>query len=337
MKKMLLKTVLAGVLVFLFTVGVNAQSTPWACFFAGTCIYNGQPAPVGTIIKAYDPDGVNCGNWIVHTSGLFGAMAVVGDDTTDPDDPTDEGAVSGDIITFYINGLKADCVGDCTWTDKTTKEIELSVSEDSVTIALQIVMAPGSRQVLPGELISVKVGVRNLGNGTDMYKVSAYTDSGLTYPQDTASHADPDDTTFVYFNVKVPIWNSDTVHYVYYKVFSAIDTTVYEEGNFRLYRTITDVDDNPIVGLPGSFELYQNYPNPFNPTTTISFNLTSRSTVKMEIYDITGRLVEERELGSLPAGSHDVEFNASSFASGVYFYRLATETTSQTRKMVLIK
>jgi hypothetical protein len=337
-KNMLLKAVLLGGLILLFTIGAQAQSTPWACFFAGTASYNGIPAPVGTVIDAYDPDGIHCGSWIVNAAGFFGAMAVVGDDTTDPNDPTDEGAVDGDTITFYINGLKADCVGDCTWTDKATKEIELSVVEDSVIIDFQIVVSPGPRAVRPGETITVKVGVQNLGNALDLYGITAYTDKGwTTIPQDSASHAEPGDTTFVYFKVEINIWPgeppTDVIHYT---VFSYNDPSVTASGTVNLTVSVTDVDD-PLVILPGSFELFQNYPNPFNPTTIIGFNLASLSHVNLQIYDITGRLVGEKDLGMLSSGNHEIEYNAAGLASGVYLYRLATETSSQTRKMILVK
>lgn len=338
MKNTLLKAVLLGGLILLFTIGAQAQSSPWACFFTGTASYNGIPAPVGTVIDAYDPDGIHCGSWIVHTAGLFGAITVVGDDTYDPDDPTDEGAVDSDTITFYINGLLADCTGDCTWTNYETKEITLSVVEDSVDIALQIVESPGPRAVRPEETIMVKVGVENLGNALDLFGITAYTDKGwTTIPQDSVTHAEPGDTVYVYFQVEIPSWPGEPpTEVLHFTVFSHNDPSVTASGTANLTVSVTDVDD-PLVNLPGSFELYQNYPNPFNPATTIAFNLASLSNVNLQIYDITGRVVEERNLGSLSAGNHEVDFNADGLASGVYLYRLATETTSQTKKMILVK
>ena len=89
--------------------------------------------------------------------------------------------------------------------------------------------------------------------------------------------------------------------------------------------------------LPGGFTLYQNYPNPFNPTTTIAFSLPTRSRVELQVIDVLGRSVETRELGQLPAGDHQYEYDASNLASGVYFYRVITDTGNQTRKMVLVK
>jgi len=336
---MILKTVLVGGLILLFSLSAQAQ-TPSGCFYYGDSIYyNGIPAPVGSVIDAYDPDGIHCGTWTVATAGEFGAMTVVGDDTSDPEDPTDEGAIDGDIITFYINGLLADCIGDCTWTDKATKEVRLSVETDSVVIDFQIVESPGPRAVKPNETITVRIGVENLGNGLDLYGVTAYTGRGwTTIPQDSVSHADIGETVNVYFDIEIPDWPGDPPQdTIYFTVYSHNDPSVTDEGIAFLSVSITGIDDDVPDGLPGAFALYQNYPNPFNPTTTISFNLASRSTVNLQIYDITGRVVDERELGSLTAGNHEIDFDASGLASGVYLYRLATETYSQTRKMVLIK
>ncbi len=89
--------------------------------------------------------------------------------------------------------------------------------------------------------------------------------------------------------------------------------------------------------LPATITLDQNYPNPFNPTTTISFNLPEPTHVRLRIFDTLGRhvttLVDRLEV----AGCHEVYFRATSLASGSYFYRLDTGTTSITRRMQLIK
>lgn len=85
------------------------------------------------------------------------------------------------------------------------------------------------------------------------------------------------------------------------------------------------------------FQLYQNYPNPFNPTTTISFYLPKAENVKLEVFDITGRLVSTLEKRKMNAGSHTRQFDASEFSSGVYFYRIETGTFTSIQKMTLIK
>lgn len=86
-----------------------------------------------------------------------------------------------------------------------------------------------------------------------------------------------------------------------------------------------------------SFKLHQNYPNPFNPTTTISFYLPKAENVKLEVFDITGRLVATLVNRKMNAGNHTRQFEASEFSSGVYFYRLEAGTFSTIQKMTLIK
>lgn len=89
--------------------------------------------------------------------------------------------------------------------------------------------------------------------------------------------------------------------------------------------------------IPGKFSLYQNYPNPFNPSSTIRFDLTKNSFVKLEVFDITGKKVTELVNGNLRAGSYEKEFDASMLGSGMYFYRLTADNFVQTKKMMLIK
>lgn len=91
---------------------------------------------------------------------------------------------------------------------------------------------------------------------------------------------------------------------------------------------------------PRDFTLYQNYPNPFNSQTTIRFDLESPSKVQLKIFNSVGQLVEilvDEELGS---GTHEVIFDSnrySNLASGVYYYNILTNKSSQTKGMILIK
>jgi hypothetical protein len=93
----------------------------------------------------------------------------------------------------------------------------------------------------------------------------------------------------------------------------------------------------PENNIPKKYALYQNYPNPFNPTTTISYDLPKYGLVKIKIFDITGRemaiLVNEFK----SAGSYKLVFNGTSFASGVYFYKIEAGNFIETKRMVLIK
>ncbi|MFC2134969.1 T9SS type A sorting domain-containing protein [Bacteroidota bacterium] len=94
---------------------------------------------------------------------------------------------------------------------------------------------------------------------------------------------------------------------------------------------------NVTVSKPVSYELSQNYPNPFNPSTKIEFIIPDDEKVTVKVYDILGREVKTLLDEFKEAGHHEVEFNASSLASGTYIYRLNSGSFSQIKKMQLIK
>jgi len=88
---------------------------------------------------------------------------------------------------------------------------------------------------------------------------------------------------------------------------------------------------------PDGFTLYQNYPNPFNPTTKISWQSSVGSWQTLTIYDVLGNEVATLVDEYKPAGSYNVNFNASELASGIYFYKLDSGSFSLTKKMILMK
>jgi hypothetical protein len=102
------------------------------------------------------------------------------------------------------------------------------------------------------------------------------------------------------------------------------------------YGTILDVEDGEI-NRPRRFELLQNYPNPFNPVTTICFNLSKNGEVQLVVYNILGRKIAILLNKKMPPGRHAVEWNASNYGSGLYFYRLTAGELSEVRKMLLVK
>jgi len=90
--------------------------------------------------------------------------------------------------------------------------------------------------------------------------------------------------------------------------------------------------------LPESFQLQQNYPNPFNPTTIIQFTVPSNGRALLKVFNILGQEVATLFNSETSAGiSHQVEFNASNFASGIYFSRLEFGGKMQMKKMLLLK
>ena len=89
--------------------------------------------------------------------------------------------------------------------------------------------------------------------------------------------------------------------------------------------------------LPTEFLLDQNYPNPFNPSTTIRFALPKTSNVTIKIYDVLGRQVATLVDEEYQAGVYKVVFEAGDLASGLYIYRIQTQSFSQSRKLMLLK
>ncbi len=88
---------------------------------------------------------------------------------------------------------------------------------------------------------------------------------------------------------------------------------------------------------PTRFALAQNYPNPFNPTTSIRYELPASGMVSLKIFDVLGSEVAELVNEEKPGGVYQVQFDASSLASGVYYYQIRSGTFSKTMKMLLLR
>jgi len=89
--------------------------------------------------------------------------------------------------------------------------------------------------------------------------------------------------------------------------------------------------------IPKKFSLEQNFPNPFNPSTTISYSIAVPSHVTLKIYNLLGQEVETLIDHQLGAGSYKVVFDASRYATGVYFYQLKADQSVSVKKMLLLK
>jgi len=118
---------------------------------------------------------------------------------------------------------------------------------------------------------------------------------------------------------------------------STIDTGIVTPQSMRLMLSKTLVGVNDKISVPEKYSLSQNYPNPFNPSTTINFSLPERTNVILNVYNELGEKVAVLFNGMKEAGLHNVEWNASKFGSGVYFYELKTEKYSSVKKLILMK
>jgi hypothetical protein len=103
------------------------------------------------------------------------------------------------------------------------------------------------------------------------------------------------------------------------------------------YGTITEVDEKPEKIVPGKFSLFQNYPNPFNSNTKISFYLPNTNFVQLIVYNSLGEVIKILLKDYLPKGNHIVNFDASYYPSGIYFYKLIYGNNTLTKKMIYLK
>ncbi|MFH0734550.1 MAG: T9SS type A sorting domain-containing protein [bacterium] len=123
-----------------------------------------------------------------------------------------------------------------------------------------------------------------------------------------------------------------TKYYNLQLVGAYLNGVVYGDTN-----VVVGVEDENTSPLPKEYLLMQNYPNPFNPNTNISFNIPKESNVKLNVYNMLGKIVTNIFTGRLGAGIHSFEFNGTSVPSGIYFYRLEADNFITTKKMTLLK
>lgn len=108
-------------------------------------------------------------------------------------------------------------------------------------------------------------------------------------------------------------------------------------GNIQKFTRAEPVSIDRGVEVPEGFELEQNYPNPFNPTTAIRYSIGEAGMTTLRVYDMLGRVVATLVNQEMPAGTHNVTFNADQLGSGVYLYELTSGNVRLTNKMTLVK
>ncbi|MCX6641400.1 MAG: T9SS type A sorting domain-containing protein [bacterium] len=121
------------------------------------------------------------------------------------------------------------------------------------------------------------------------------------------------------------------------KVLDVLVVPVMGTNHIEYISVPTAVDGGETGFGPVGFKLFDPYPNPFNPTTTISYQLPAKSQVKLEVFDVSGRLVTTLINGWREAGTHEVTFDGSGLAAGVYVYHLRAGEYTGVQKLILLK
>ena len=98
------------------------------------------------------------------------------------------------------------------------------------------------------------------------------------------------------------------------------------------------------ISIPTSITLFENYPNPFNPSTTIKYSINVNADVTLSVYNVLGQFISEMKKTNVPAGNDEFKFIGNGLSSGVYFYQLKVENSSNSQvintkvhKMILLK
>jgi PKD repeat protein len=107
-----------------------------------------------------------------------------------------------------------------------------------------------------------------------------------------------------------------------------------DEQTFNWDVHVNDTLSSPSTFVPQVTKLFSNHPNPFNPTTTIRFDIKENEKGTLSIFNIKGQLIESQKFES---GHHNYLWNANNQSSGIYLYKLETESVIETRKMLLLK
>jgi hypothetical protein len=112
-------------------------------------------------------------------------------------------------------------------------------------------------------------------------------------------------------------------------------TGINELSFWTIAGTVVSVED--VEGIPSEYKLSQNYPNPFNPETIIRFDVPRSSFVNISIYNLIGQKVATVVNNVLEAGYHQITFDASELSTGVYIYKLTSDNSSFSKKMIYLK
>jgi len=134
----------------------------------------------------------------------------------------------------------------------------------------------------------------------------------------------------------VTVWNNQQVQTFPFVISRAISSMQFDPDIWIL-RTAQTVSVNDGTELPSGFMLGQNYPNPFNPKTTIVYEVKSRESISLRVFDMLGREVAMLVKEVKEPGKYRIEWDAGNLTSGVYYYQLRAGEFTGTKKLLLLR
>lgn len=317
---MKLKTFFSIIVFLILTNNLIAQP-PQPSGFYGTMLINGEPVPADAVVSPYINDVKYASDFVVTTPGQYGLLNVNGDDPSTLE--IKEGGAAGEQIVFKVLIAATEYVLTPigVWTSGTNHNVNL-VDEGSVPVELSSFRAvPEDNSVnlywtTVSETNNFGFEIQRSSNNVEFSQIGFLPGQGTISTPHSYQYADHDILAGKY----------------YYRL-KQIDT----DGSFD-FSPVLEVN----FSVPTTCSLLQNFPNPFNPVTTIQFKIPINNQVKINIYDIKGKLVRNLVDEIKPAGSHSIEWDSRNnegitVSNGVYFYRMISGEYSSSKKMILMK
>jgi hypothetical protein len=329
---------------------VEEFESPHQMIAADVNLSDGVTVADVVIIRRYlaELDVLPSGNWIFVDANF----AISKDNWYEAPHWCDVTIINDDIDMLYFIGMR---MGDVNWTWSAPK---LSPKMANVELTIPDVIAT------PNDQVMVPIVVTNFSNVAgvevhityDMAQVSVDSIASQVLPGPTVNAVDGR-AHIIWGDFENPLTLADgeTLAVIYFQImptasgdlpleFMASCELTDEIGNpyaltltgGKLMVEPLDVDDDH-ANLPLQFELRQNYPNPFNPSTTISYTVAKAMSLSLEVYNVSGQVVDRIDLGRKTAGAYSFTYNGNKLASGIYTYRLVGEGISVAKQMLLVK
>jgi len=195
-----------------------------------------------------------------------------------------------------------------------------------------------------GAFIFLDVAYQPFGTSPDSLIIAASTNGGTTYTSvarlsylqlgTTTGQPSPFVPTLASHWKRLSYAIPNGTNKMIFEGYSGFGDNLYIDSLCTGYPVGINTNNNEI---PKVYSLNQNYPNPFNPSTQISFGLPKSGNVKLVVFDILGREVKTLVNEFQTAGTHNITFDGSALASGIYFYTITANEFTATKKMLLVK
>jgi len=336
MKKIFTLKLLAIFLIpYLIATAQVIPTNEWVNFFSTVTTFNGNPVATGSVISVFDPDGICCGAFSVHTEGQYGFLATYRDDSFTPD--LDEGAEPGDTLIFYINNHIALILGpgNPIWTSN-GDVIELNL-EGYSNYAPVITGFPDTLTFHADSTITLRLNdyVQDIDNPDSTLHWSVTGNHSVIVEIDDASNIAV---------LSAPLdWSGTEI-----LIFTAMDdSSAYDSDTLVVHVTpFVGVKGEEVLQIPKDYFLSQNYPNPFNMQTTIKYGIPEQNYVCIRIYDLIGREIttivnKEQEAKYYKIIWDGKDQFGNKVSTGMYFYQIVArskeKTFTKTKKLLLLQ